>query len=156
MSEIRVYGPYISKENRAFVILVYPPYNKTAKRKTTSYARWLMQNHLGRELEIYEIVDHINEDHTDDRIENLQLVTTTQNNQKAVYSKYGSIWETFICMQCGKEGKQKRRDIKHNRKQGKSGPFCGRSCAGRYSTLHIKSTQGITANIKETTTHVLG
>ena len=39
------------------------------------YYRVLMAAHLGRDLRSDEIVHHINGDHTDDRLENLEVVT---------------------------------------------------------------------------------
>lgn len=129
----KVYGPYSTRDGRKIILLYYPPFGKAGKRKTVSYARWIMEQHLGRALRTEETVDHINEDRTDDRIENLQILTRIENNQKSIYFRYGDPYETFICFECGKEGKQKKHDIQHNRKKGKKGPFCSRQCAGRFS-----------------------
>jgi hypothetical protein len=43
------------------------------------YSRALMEGHLGRHLLSSEIVHHVNEDPTDDRIENLQVVTRAEH-----------------------------------------------------------------------------
>ena len=40
---MRVYGPYKQKDGRYFVILIY----EDGTRKTTAYARYLMEQHLG-------------------------------------------------------------------------------------------------------------
>ena len=64
--------------DRKFVIL----YNSATDRSTIPYARYLMCVKLGRELKPEEHVDHINNDKTDDRISNLQILTQTENNQK--------------------------------------------------------------------------
>ena len=77
---IKVYGPYLREDGRKHVIWYD---TKTKQRRTQSYPRYLMEQHLGRKLLPEETVDHINEDFTDDRIENLQLLSTAENNRKA-------------------------------------------------------------------------
>lgn len=44
-------------------------------RSLTPYYRAVMEAHLGRSLSSDELVHHINHDRTDDRIENLEIVT---------------------------------------------------------------------------------
>lgn len=81
---LKVYGPYTRKDGRQHII----HYNtETRKRRTQSYPRYIMEQHLGRELEEWEHVDHINEDHTDNRIENLQLLSASENNRKTNLGK---------------------------------------------------------------------
>jgi hypothetical protein len=118
----KVYGPYMSNTiGRRIVVIRY------ADRKTSmTYARWLLQTHLGRELARDEEADHINEDGLDDRIENLQVLTKVENIRK---SARPIEWIVFLCPVCGSEAKKEARYVRHNRKQGKAGPFCGRSCA---------------------------
>lgn len=43
------------------------------------YARWLMEQKFGRELNTDESVHHINDSSTDDRIENLELMTRAEH-----------------------------------------------------------------------------
>lgn len=47
--------------------------------KWSFYYRALMEAHLGRELRSDEVVHHINGDQTDDRIENLQVLTRAEH-----------------------------------------------------------------------------
>lgn len=71
----------INKENRRNVCLV----NSHKDRTTVSYARYLMSVKLGRFLSNEEHVDHIDNDKTNDSIENLQILTQRENSDK--YSK---------------------------------------------------------------------
>lgn len=84
-------------KNRKFVHL----YNSKSDRKCISYARYLMCVKLGRILTSKETVDHINNDPTDDRIENLQILSLSDNIRK--YAKYrftGHNKRTCKCPEC--------------------------------------------------------
>lgn len=91
-----VYGPSLSKsESRRVVVLV----DKETKKKTsTSYARYLMSTHIGRMLTKEEKVDHINNDKLDDRIENFQILTHSENLRK---STNGQKFVQYPCARCG-------------------------------------------------------
>lgn len=67
-----------NKENRKMVCLV----NDRKTRKTISYARYIMSVKLGRELSKEEQVDHIDNDKTNDSIDNLQILTAEDNLAK--------------------------------------------------------------------------
>jgi hypothetical protein len=87
-----------------------------------------MEQHLGRKLEEWEQVDHINNDPTDDRIENYQLLTQQENNRKsAVTPMYN-----FVCPVCKGEASIPYRRYRQNQiVQGKAGPYCSKSCSGK-------------------------
>lgn len=123
---MKVYGPYTRADGRKHVI-----YYDGQTRRTQSYPRYLMEQHLGRELLDSETVDHINGDFTDDRIENLQLLTLVENIQKsAKEAKY----LLFDCPVCEDEFLYLASRYRHNQiKQGKSGPYCSKSCAAKGS-----------------------
>ena len=52
------------------------------KREDLAYARYIMQEHIGKKLNKNEHVDHINGDFTDDRIENLQVLSASDHKKK--------------------------------------------------------------------------
>lgn len=67
-----------NRENRKMVCL----FNAINKRTTISYARYLMSVKLGRILDKNEQVDHIDNNKTNDSIDNLQLMKPEENRQK--------------------------------------------------------------------------
>lgn len=97
---------------------------------TTLYSRYLMEQHLGRRLDpVSETVDHINDDFTDDRIDNLQLMTRADNARKSARPR-----ETmdFTCPIRLTDSVGRARNYRQNQLvQGKSGPYCSKSCAGK-------------------------
>lgn len=87
------------------------------------YSRFLMQEALGRELTYDETVDHIDEDFTNDSLENLAILTRAENAAKSVRLRRVVEWYEFQCPQCGSFAKKEARKVRHNRKQGKAGPL---------------------------------
>lgn len=73
------YGPYMCKDGRYRCDVMY----KTGV-KTVLYARYLLEKHLGRKLTKYETVDHIDEDPTNDRLSNLQILSKAENSRKSL------------------------------------------------------------------------
>jgi len=93
---MKIYGPYTRKDGRKHVI-----HYDGKTRRTQSYPRYLMEQKLGRELEILEQVDHKNEDHTDDNVENFQILTQGDNNRKSFKEQGRSAkWLSFVCPEC--------------------------------------------------------
>lgn len=78
-SPVRVNGPYIVKHGRSIVVVFYDDGTK----KSMSLARHLMQEKLKRELAEWETVDHIDEDPTNNDVENFQILTLLENVQKS-------------------------------------------------------------------------
>lgn len=117
-------------ENRKRVVL----YNSQEDIWGMTYARYLVCVKLGYILPTELEVDHINDDKTDDRIENLQVLTKEQNllkqqynyivNQQVVYGVY--------CACCGSPFLLTEREVNNRIAKGVELPFCGRSCAARY------------------------
>lgn len=124
----KTYGPYTCKDGRKRICFVW----KDGRKQTVSYPKYLMECHLGKFLEPGESVDHIDRDFTNDNLDNLRVVN---------HSKHASddtrrlVPQTFTCGYCNKDfvlsGNKLSRAI-DNRRKGKAGPFCNRSCAGKY------------------------
>lgn len=110
-----------NKEPRRNVIL----YNSHTDRSTVSYARYLMSVSLGRLLGKAEVVDHINNDKLDDRLDNYQIISPTENVRK---SSKGITYKEFVCPVC-----QVTFTLEARRFSGKTSPTCGKSCGGKKS-----------------------
>lgn len=89
-----------NKENRKTICLV----NKnTRKRLTMSYARYLMCVKEKRILRNEEHVDHIDNDKTNDSINNLQILTQEDNNKKSrLVNNINRKLITLKCPECEK------------------------------------------------------
>lgn len=123
-SNVVVYGPYTRKDGRKHVVIW-----DRVKTKTVSYPKWLMEQSLGRILGLAETVDHINRDFTDDRRRNLQILPRIDHSK---IDAPMSVPVVMPCVYCGKPATQNRSHYNHNRRQGKAGPFCSRTCSGKY------------------------
>lgn len=77
----------VLRNKSAAGILSHPP-DSTHWRTSRGNARAIMERHLGRQLETFEHVHHINHDFTDNRLENLQVLNASDhiryhNHQKS-------------------------------------------------------------------------
>jgi|WetSurMetagenome_2_1015567.scaffolds.fasta_scaffold77982_1 hypothetical protein len=122
---VKVYGPYTRKQDgRQHVIL----WDGTSRR-TASYPKWLVEQRSKQLLEDGDTVDHKNRDFTDNHPSNLQVlgraIHASLDAARAVPLK-------VICAWCGRTVTQRRSDYNGNRRQGKAGPFCSRTCSGKY------------------------
>lgn len=88
----------VNPENRKNIIL----YNSQTNRTTISYARYLYSVYLGYEVPAEFEVDHKNNDKTDDRIDNYQLLTQEQNRLKQDWWFNAMIqqWHILPCTFC--------------------------------------------------------
>lgn len=129
--EIRkVYGPYerLDKrrnEIRRQIVIKF----EDGTTSSMSYARWLMTQHLQRRLLPSEEVDHIDKNQLNDSIESYQILDGTSHRD--LDTKRVQLIE-IICVRCGKPALKSARYLESNAKQHKAGPFCSKSCAGKY------------------------
>ena len=109
----------VNKEPRRVAILYRP--DKTSK--TYSYAKYLYTSYYEIEIPEGYHVDHINNNKLDDRIENYQLLSKTDNIRKSHRQKE---FITLICPVCGKEFQYRKRNLSC----GHVNPCCSRKCGG--------------------------
>jgi hypothetical protein len=124
---MKVYGPYWTdscQPPRRFVIIHYDDGSK----KTRSYARHILGLHLGRELRPDEDADHIDGNPQNDDISNLRAIPSSENRRTMPPPEM----HVFTCPICGVEVSKPARRVRHNRKQGKAGPFCGKQCSRKW------------------------
>lgn len=118
-------GPYLGKDGRRRMWVTYQDNSK----KIITYARFLMEEKIGRILLPEETVDHIDRNKLNDTIGNLRIVDRIQH---VIDDSKRVRLVSIACVRCGKMAKKRGRDLQHNAKLKKAGPFCGRSCAGKY------------------------
>jgi hypothetical protein len=126
---VSINGPYHRKDGRQHIILYGAGPKRKARKLTVSYPKWLIEQHLGRELTEQETVDHKNRDFTDNNIDNLQVLDRATHS--SLDAKRVKLVEV-LCIRCGVVSIRNPRYIQNGSKQGKAGPFCGKSCAGKY------------------------
>jgi len=100
-------------------------------RQTVLQHREMMEVHLGRKLNSDEIVHHKDGEIQNNVIENLEVMLradhTRMHNAEPEFL-------VFNCPICGCEFNCLARRYRANQlKKGGAGPFCGRSCAGRFN-----------------------
>ena len=110
------------------------------KRKTISYARYLMSIKLRRELEKWEQVDHIDNDCGNDCLSNLQILTVSDNNIKEARRR-GKKVVHLICPFCKKNFVRR---TGHTHLKGGHNPngkytACSRECSGKFASMLIKN-----------------
>lgn len=110
------------------------------KRKGISYAQYLWEEANNCFVPEGFQVDHINEDKTDDRLENLQLLSQKENTLKNVdyRIKSGKIvkWVDLICPICGKSFKFPRRNLSTH-----PNPCCSRKCGYKKGIITKKKNK---------------
>lgn len=124
---------YTNKDGRMRQVIVTDDGRHTSK----SYPRVLLEQKLGRELYPYEDVHHIDGDHTNNNLDNLEVVMHGEH-QSFHAAKY--IDSEEICQICGKKFIMTRKRWGYffgeaNRLNGANRYLtCSKSCAGKLSS----------------------
>jgi hypothetical protein len=128
---MNIYGPYVGKDKRSRCVIVHD----NGRITTKSYPRLIMEAHLGRSLLPEEDVHHLDEDVTNNDISNLEIILHTEHCREHSLKYTGDIF--VQCVYCGekfaltpKQQSSRKRELN----RGKHGPFCSRTCSGKYGT----------------------
>ena len=117
-----------NKENRKTLLLV----NDKKDRSSTQYARYLLAVKLKRFLTSDETVDHVNDDKTDDSLENLQILTRKDNLVKA--NKCPDV--KLICPICKDTFYRTLTQLRGKKERMENNIVtCSRSCGGKLSHI---------------------
>lgn len=138
-SEYKVYGPYKRKDGREHVILCSKQH-----RITISYPKYLMELHLGRYLTDDETVDHIDRNPLNNELSNLQILQRSAHGRLDNKRVYSMRFNCPICCEEFELSGKRLNDAANNRKRGKTGPYCSKSCAGKASHMTNQSITMIT------------
>ena len=122
---MKILGPYKRPDGRKHMVIT----NEDGSKTTKSYPKFLMEQHVGRELLPNETIDHIDRDFTNDSLDNLRIIGRSEHTKDDI--KRVKLKE-IICVRCGQTAMKRASYLHGNAKQKKAGPFCGRSCAGKY------------------------
>jgi len=69
---MQIFGPYKRKSDGRQIVIVVEP---NGRRRTVSYPKWLMEQHLGRKLDPNEeTVDHIDSNFDNNNLDNLRIM----------------------------------------------------------------------------------
>ena len=121
----KVYGPYINNVGRKFVIVT----DKDGRR-TVSYPKYLIEQHLGKRLDENMTVDHIVYNQNNNNLSNLRVVPRAEHSaddtRRVIFVK-------LKCDNCGKDFERSPRVIRDKAMKGVRGNFCSKQCSAVYS-----------------------
>jgi hypothetical protein len=138
-------------------ILVYCPEHPRAWKRTLIgyvYAhRIVIEISLGRILLSTEHVHHINEDRSDYRVENLQVMSNAAHARFHRLQKPAEV-VSLVCPSCqGQFSRSRRKTFLRNKRIKRS--FCSRQCIGSFTASHRQWRAKIVPNQLAKTAKVL-
>jgi len=118
-----------NREGREFVFIRYTDGTK----RSVSYPKFLVEYLLDRELDPNkETIDHLDGNFYNNSWDNMRIV---DRKIHAAQDMYREIPVEITCVLCKKKVLKSPHNLIHNAKQKKAGPFCGKSCAGKYGKM---------------------
>lgn len=147
-SEYKATGPYFNRNSGRHMVTLLPlEPDSELKPRNYPYARYIMAVHLGRDLDTAEHIDHKDGDRTHDKVENLCILTKSENSIKGANDPLRLLRRSeklfdFKCPHC-EEWFRRPKGKSHLGKKGKSVTYCSRACS-RYANRY----QGIKQEIK--------
>ena len=127
-----VYSPIIHNGRRQ--ISIYD--TETQKLTSTSYARYLMEQHLGRRLDPDEEVHHKDGDKLNDSLNNLEVLLVSEH--KIIHSGR----QVYVCPVCLCQFERRVSTVERRKRQGFQGPFCSISCSSQGRNQYKRSHEG--------------
>lgn len=126
----KIYGPYKRKDNREHVVIVWP----NGMKQTVSYPKYLTEIRIDQYLNKDETIDHIDGDFTNNNPSNIQILNRPEHATLDVRRRNN---QTFECPYCSTQftlsGRKLNTATQNRKKKNMAGPFCSKSCAGKYS-----------------------
>ncbi len=142
--EYYLYKVFHNGEGRYYANLVPIDSKSQKKRITISYARYVMSVKERRILDRSETVDHIDNDRSNDSIDNLQILSDDENKKKYAEWYSHNIGYKKVLLKCPWCGRIFKKSLSgtHLIKGGVT-TSCSRSCGTHFSALRIKYPNNI-------------
>ena len=91
--------------------------------------REVMEKSLGRKLDSSELVHHKDGNKQNNSIYNLEIKSKAEHIN---HHRKQIEWTTIVCVECGNTKKVMAKDERRRQKDKMNGPFCGKSCVGKW------------------------
>jgi phage FluMu protein Com len=123
---------------------IVPGHPKATANNYVLEHRIVVENHIGRLLDSNEVVHHINGNKKDNRISNLEILSSSDHARMHALEK-GSLWLELKCPQCKKIFQKEKRNT-HLIKKGMYST-CSHKCRGIFSRKI--QLQGLTHEVQK-------